>query len=239
MASQNEIAYWPQTGLFPTKVVGARFYREAIARVAQNPLGSSALAFCDATLVPQHDNPYDEHAVLVAVGHEEVGHLPRDLALEFRERLCSAGLVGQQTQCRAVITAGLEANDRVYDYIIELDLDLSMQPSAIEQPSTSIDRQDSNFHLDSQGNGKYLVKVWLGEGVLGRMDARKRIHTWTTDAWDTINYYVLNSQGIGLGHKLFSVPKAEHVRLFGNAATTANFESLVGRNATIEVTAGG
>jgi hypothetical protein len=71
------------------------------------------------------------------------------------------------------------------------------------------------------------------------MDARKKIHTWTTDGWDTINYYVLNSQGIGLGHKLFSVSKADHARLFGNVAPTANFKSIVGRSAIIEVNAGG
>lgn len=239
MTNQTEMGYWPQSGLFPIKVVGTRFYRESIARVAQNPQGESALVFCNASLVPECNNPYDAQAVLVAVGSEKVGHLSRDLASAFRERLCSFGLDGEQTQCRAVISAGLEAQEKIYDYVVELDLDLALQPTAAESQAESVDRRDSNFCLESQGDGKYLVRVWLGEGVLDNMHKRKKVHAWTTEGWDTINYYVLNSQGIGLGHKLFSVPKADHFRLFGSVAPIVSFKSITGRNAVIEVATGG
>jgi HIRAN domain-containing protein len=239
MSNQTEMGYWPQSGLFPIKIVGTRFYRESIARIAQNPQGESALVFCNVSLVPEGNNPYDEQAVLVAVGSEKLGHLSRDLASAFRKRLCSFGLDDIQTQCRAVISAGLEAQDKTYDYIVELDLDLASQPTVSESSAGAIDRRDFNFCLESQGDGTYLVRVWLGESVLGNMHKSKKIHAWTTEGWDVINYYVLNSQGIGLGHKLFSVPKADHLQLFRNIPPIVSFRSVTGRNAVIEVAAGG
>jgi hypothetical protein len=230
--------HWPATGLFPIKVVGARFYRNEIARITKNQAGNNALVFCAASLIPEIDNPHDENAILVMVGSERIGHLSRDFSLEFRKRLNSLDIALQATLCDAIISGGIETENRVYDYIVELDLDLSTAPQSENPTYPSIDRRDSTFVLESEGDGKYFVKVWLGEGVLGHMHKRMTIHSWTTDNWDTINYYALNSQGIGLGHKLFSVQKALHLQLFGKSSPVASFRSLNGRNAVIELAAG-
>ncbi len=230
--------HWPSTRLFPIKVVGTRYYHREIALIAQNQAGSSALIFCTANLIPESDNPHDPNAILVMVGREKVGHLSRDIAADFRAQLNSLGLSGQSTLCDAVISGGLETTGKAYDYIVELDFDLSTAPRVEEPAYPSIERRDSSCSLESQGNGQYLVRVWVGEGVLGHMHKRKTIHSWTADNWDTVNYYVLNSQGIGLGHKIFSVPKTEHFRLFGKSNPTASFHSLNGRNAVINLATG-
>ncbi|MHB1953665.1 MAG: HIRAN domain-containing protein [Sulfobacillus sp.] len=238
MAQETTIAYWPETGIFPVKVVGARYYRDAIKRVAQNAAGSSALVFCTASLAPEPNNPHDAQAVAVMIAGEKVGHLQRDIAPALRSRLRDAGLDGEESQCRAVVSAGLEASDRIYDYIIELDFDLSSEPRAPIGTLQGIERRNSDFPLECQSDDTYLVHVWLGEGVLGYMHKHKKIHSWTTDDWDSVNYYVLNSRGIGLGHKLFSVPKDVHQRYFGSSTPTVEFKSINGRNATIEVRTG-
>lgn len=237
VTEQSTTLHWPATGLFPLKVVGARYYRADISRVAQNH-GSKALVFCTATLILEDSNPHDVNAVLVKVGVEKVGHLSRDLAQDFRRQLISQSLAGQTTSCDAVITGGIEAPDRDYDYIIELDLELSAGPKSIQPTYAVVERRDPSCVVQSQDDGRHLVEVWLDEGVLGHMHKRKTIHSWTTDNWDTVNYYVLNSQGIGLGHKLFSIPKREHARLFGRSKPTARFYSLSGRTAVIELAAG-
>jgi hypothetical protein len=231
------VAYWPEIGLFPVKLAGARYYRDAIRRVARNPVGSSALVFCTASLVPESDNPHDAQAVAIMVAGEKVGHLQRDTASIFRSRLREVGLEGKESWCRAVISAGLEASGKIYDYIIELDLDLSLEPGVSTTTRQKIERRTSDFPLERQSDVRYLVHVWLGEGVLDHMHKHKKIHAWTTDDWDSVNYYVLNSKGIGLGHKLFSVSKDIHYQLFGSSAPAVNFKNISGRNATIEVIA--
>lgn len=237
MTETKAMLHWPATGLFPVKVVGAWFYRNELSGIAENQPGNSALVFCTALLIPERGNPHDPNAVLVMVGSEKIGHLSRENALEFRGRLNSLDLGGQTTRCGAVISGGLETAGRIYDYITELDLDLSSVPRSEEPAYPSIDRRNPNFPIERQDKGRYFVRVWLGEGVLDHMHKRKSIHCWTTEDWDTVNYYVLNSKGIGLGHKLFSVPKAKHSRLFGKSKPTASFYSLEGRNAVIELAA--
>lgn len=226
---------WPKTGLFPIKVVGTHFYRDGLSRIAQNPAGKSALVFCTALLVPEHDNPYDANAVLVKVGPEKIGHLSNELARTFRARLAALGIPGQTTCCRAVITAGIETPERSYEYIVEVDLDLSTVPVDGGSAVSAVERLEPDGILERKNRNTYLVKVWLGEGALNDMHKHRKIQSWTTDNWDTINYYVLNSKGIGLGYRLFSVPKALHAKLFGKLQPVACLRSIVGRTAVVEL----
>jgi hypothetical protein len=85
------------------------------------------------------------------------------------------------------------------------------------------------------GEGKYLVSIELDNYALEDMDKYRRIDTWTTDHWDTINYYLLNSQNIGLGHLLFRIPKDRYGELFGDEDAEAKLESLEGCTAIISM----
>jgi hypothetical protein len=41
---------------------------------------------------------------------------------------------------------------------------------------------------------------------------------WTTAQWDTVNFYVRNQQRIGLGFKIFEMPKDEYDHRFADDA---------------------
>lgn len=237
MAEQLTTPHWPATGLFPVKIVGAHFYHSDIARIARNKVGCNALVFCTALLIPEENNFHDSNAILIKIDSEKVGHLSRDLALEFRNRLAIQGLTGQTTTCDAVISGGIETPDKTYDYIIELDLDISTEPTSANPTYPSIERRET-CDLVRQGDRRYLIKVWLEAGVLENMHKSKSIDTWTTDHWDTIDYYVSHTKNCGLGHKLFSIPKSEHHLLFDHTSPIASFYSLSCRNAVIELVAG-
>lgn len=224
--------HWPATELFPIKVVGTRFYRSEISRIAQNESGRNALTFCLATLVPENNNPHDKNAVLVQIASEKIGHLSRECALTLRNLLVAQDLSNDPTTCDAVISAGMVTSDKVYDYIVELDLDFSKAPTQ-ESPTYPIIDRRNPCHLKEIGNGNYQVDVWLESGVRENMHKSRTISSWTTDHWDTINYYAAHTKNCGLGHKLFSVPKAIHDQLFGTAVPTARFYSVEGRRAVI------
>lgn len=226
--------HWPGTGLFPLKIAGSHFYRADIARVARNEPGRNSLVFCSAMLIPETNNVHDVNAVLIQIASEKAGHLSREIALELRNRLATQGIAGQETTCDAVISAGLLTSERSYDYIVELDLDLSAVPTNVEPTYPVPDRRDTCL-LEYQGDGRYQIDVWLEDGVLENMHKNRVIDTWTTEHWDTINYYVAHTKNCGIGHKLFSVPKKEHYHLFGNALPAAHFLSISGRRAVIEL----
>lgn len=86
------------------------------------------------------------------------------------------------------------------------------------------------------GEGRYIVTVELDDYALNDMDRRQRIDTWTTEHWTTINYYLLNSRNISLGHLLFRIPKEQHQEMFGDRDAVAKIELLEKRNAVISMT---
>ncbi len=77
-------------------VVGESHHREAIEAVTGGPRTEGIRTIMWATLVAEHDNPYDPHAVGVHVAGRKVGHLARDDAAVFWplvERIQAAGRV--------------------------------------------------------------------------------------------------------------------------------------------------
>lgn len=239
----NSQLHWPPTGLFELKTVGASYYHDSIAKIAKNPIGENALVFCTATLVPDDKNTYDSNAVKVLIESEHVGYLSRESAVTFRSYFKNFELNVQTTTCDAVISAGVKTPEKTYEYIIELDIPNNpISPTAIVPTYPKPDRRDALATLRQQSNGTYLITVYLDQYALDDMHKEKRIHMWTADHWDSINYYMMNSKSIGLGHKLFEIPKAEHNKIFGNIVpsarsiiSNAHLVSLNGRMATIEL----
>ncbi len=87
-------------------VVGESHYRDAIEAVTDGPKVEGIRMITWATLVAEHGNPYDAHAVGVFIDGRKVGHLAREDAGAFWplvERLQSAGRVAY---CRADIYGG-------------------------------------------------------------------------------------------------------------------------------------
>lgn len=87
-------------------VVGESHYRDAIEAVTGGPVVEGIRMITWATLVAEHDNPYDAHAVGVFIDGRKVGHLAREDAAAFWplvERIQTAGRVAY---CRADIYGG-------------------------------------------------------------------------------------------------------------------------------------
>ena len=87
-------------------VVGESHYRNAIEAVTGGPRPEGIRMIMWATLIAEHDNPYDPKAVGVRIGGQKVGHLPREDAAAFwplLDRIQTAGRVGT---CRADIYGG-------------------------------------------------------------------------------------------------------------------------------------
>ena len=77
-------------------VVGESQYQDALRQI------SRAGCICEATLVPEPENPFDVNAVVVKIDELVVGYLPRSHARKYQRRLlaltepygCPAKLIG-------------------------------------------------------------------------------------------------------------------------------------------------
>lgn len=231
----SESLHWPASGMFQVQVVDESYYRDAISHVAQNEDGKTAMVFCTARLVPEDSNPHDQNAVAVYFEDAKVGHLSRQSAIEFRSALSRfENRTLSETTCDAVITNGLVADGEAYEYSIELDLELHGDVPQLMIPKYfEVARQDSSPPLQPRSAGLFEITVWLPHNALGNMHKKQHVESWTTEHWDSINYYLLNRQGIGLGHKLVEIPKATHARLFGEQEPEVSVVTIEGRTVTL------
>ena len=90
----NPTSDW--TGYGFLGVVGESQYQPALQQIAHRG------RICEATLMPEPENPFDRNAVVVKIQGEVVGYLPRSYARKYQRRLvtltephrCPAKLIG-------------------------------------------------------------------------------------------------------------------------------------------------
>lgn len=226
--------HWRASGLYPVSAVGVSFYREAVAELTGNGRGTDAFSLCCARLVPYDSNEFDPNAVRIEIDGKTIGHLNRDLAIAFRCRLIDLFADSIVTTCDAAISNGLVTDERTYSYTVELDIDLSLGASTNNSPRyQSLTRREANSALSRRPDGSYVAVVRLGSETIGNLHKQLRTGSWTTDDWTTVNYYIDNKQGIGLGHRILSVPKDENFAMFGEVEPDVVVESIEGRYATV------
>lgn len=150
--------HWPGSGRFAVAAVGESFYKDAIRRIARNINGEPAFVACTAVLHPEADNEYDANAVAVYIQDTKVGHLRRQMAIDFRAALAKNRIV-RLTSCDAVIHGGGAIRDRQFDYSIELDINLEdnigsfdaepahPEPVALGGNPTLIKHTDTEFRI--------------------------------------------------------------------------------------------
>lgn len=232
-----EYAHWETTGTFKVAVVGTSYYRKAIEAIALNQSGTTALVICLAYLEFDNWNQHDPNAVRVMVGGQLVGHLAAGYAKTYRSYLSELPLNIKYVSVAAAITGGLRTNGRAYEYTIELDIPENLKMYPLSEPMRDeVTRVSGYAPLIASGNGSYTAKVWVPTPDPNDLHNQRRVLEWTTDAWETVNFYALNRQGIGLGYKLYEIPKAQHARLFHGRATSAKLELSNGRFATLHIT---
>lgn len=237
--TQIQVPIWKPVAEYAVKVAWTSRYRDALEAVAQNPKGKTSLNFFLVVLYPDNQNEFDPNAVAVMTRQspsQVLGYLPREIAALYRERMKEAGYEHMVSACEAVLTGGLVTPDKNYDYVLEVDLEMTIAPSPdhlVIHPE--LHRKEASPQFKKDANGDYRFKVWLPHEAVGNLKRDKRAHGWTTDSWNTINYYLMNQQGIGLGHKVLSVPKGEHAKVFGEEPVGVVVEDITRRWVTLRL----
>lgn len=114
---------WDGPGYFDFEIVGESNYQPALAALAGTHGERSPDKECQAALIPEDDNRYDDKAVRVDINGLTVGYLSRDDARSFRRRLGAKRLTGQITHCAAVIVGGYRMkNGERASYGVKLDI---------------------------------------------------------------------------------------------------------------------
>jgi hypothetical protein len=232
MAAMAEInvPVWPWRGLFPVRTVGVSHRRETIAEL----VGPDTLSvhFVPVLLFPYNSNSEDPNAVAVMTvdAPKQLGHLPRDLAVAYRERMRLLGRDGPSV-CPAAISGGWTQGGHQYDYALELDLDLADAPGfdveLIEPQSEPLWVRISEDNQPSQ-----VFKVWLREPA-SQLHCKMRVNAWSKPEGGTINYFAERAQGGGYGLKLFEVELSQHKKWFASREVEADLFEFDGRWATV------
>lgn len=237
--SKITVPIWKPTAEYAVKAALTSRFRESLDEVAKNRKGTTSRIFTLVVLCPDNTNPTDSDAVAVTTQqapHKILGYIPREVAAEYRQRMAHAGYDHLVSACEAVLSGGLVTTDKIYDYILEVDLDMSNDPHSdhlVIHPEMVRNPADPVFK--SGADGVYRFKCWIPHDATGNLHPELRTKGWTTHSWTTVNYYLSNSQGIGLGFKILSIAKAKHARVFGEEPVTAVVEEIKRRWVTLRL----
>jgi hypothetical protein len=92
--------------------------------------------------------------------------------------------------------------------------------------------------LEHSADGSYVAIVWVPTSDFNELHKSRQVEEWTTETWDTVNFYALNRQGIGLGFKVYELPKQQYTKLFEDGPTTGTLLLEAGRFATLRIELG-
>jgi hypothetical protein len=121
MTPHWKIANLRGNGQYGFAVVGESSHQDELEELAGGRTEESAEHYCDAELIPEPDNPFDENAIFVSVAGEKVGYLPRKAAARYNETRIAHG-IGVAT-CAAVIVGGWDRGEDDYGHFgINLDV---------------------------------------------------------------------------------------------------------------------
>lgn len=118
-----ETVFFKPTGLYDQQVVGESHYQEYLAQLASEHDDNEIDA---VQLFLEDHNPYDSNAVAVSVEEEDVGHLPKQDALRYRQKLKALGHPVAIGVCRGRLIGGyqLESGMRAsFGIVLDLDID--------------------------------------------------------------------------------------------------------------------
>lgn len=98
-------------GTFSLEVVGESHYQEALEEICGGHTEDGENKIVDAILIHHDNNPHDNMAIAVTIKGHPIGHLSRENARLYRQRLREAGFAGYPAVCRAKITGGWDRGD--------------------------------------------------------------------------------------------------------------------------------
>lgn len=118
-------------GRFHIAVVGESRYLQAFQHIFGPRTSDGIDQECDAHLVLEDDNPFDDHAVRVDIEGRTIGYLSRADARTYRTWLAVKSRANDARCCRALVRGGWDrGGDDVGDYGVSLDLPAEAVPMA-------------------------------------------------------------------------------------------------------------
>lgn len=100
-------------------IVGESNYQDALETIAGPKSRSGAEFEVEALLVPEPDNKFDRHAVMVIIDDHLVGYIPRNETADFHEFLDQTG--ASSAICDAIIEGGWKNEDSEGRFCVRLN----------------------------------------------------------------------------------------------------------------------
>ncbi len=124
------------TGYGYLGVVGESQYQPALQQIARRDRA------CQATLIPESDNPFDVNAVVVKIENEVVGYLQRSHARKYRSRLLA---LTQPFCCPAKLIGGTRDKPSFGVLLDHRDLERMAVPKRPRKKPAKIDPKEQPF----------------------------------------------------------------------------------------------
>jgi hypothetical protein len=196
-------------------VRGTSFRRKAIASLAQNPAGKTALVAFAAELRLERGNPHDINAVAVWYEEEKLGYLSQEQAPHYKRLANQLPDSIEITTAIAMITCGLVTEDRVYEYRIEVDIPEDGRVLIFPERAQFPVARYSGYALPKRAaTGKYVADVWLPTAEFLKGGYQKELSAWTADSWKTVGFFLVNQSGLSTQEKVYEIPKTRFYRMF-------------------------
>jgi hypothetical protein len=174
--------------------------------------------------------------VRIVIEGRTVGHLPKEFAKTYRSYIGDLPSHIHHVSAAAAITNGLKTGDKTYDYTIELDIPDSLRMFQLSVPLNDEPIRVNGYAALQQGaDGSYTAKVWVPIADFNELHISREVIEWTTASWGTVNFYISNRQGIGLGFKVYQLPKLQYAALFKDGPTSATLLLEKNRFATLRI----
>jgi hypothetical protein len=149
-------------GSFPLEIVGEARYQDALDGICGGRTRKGHSLGIPALLVLEDANPKDPLAVRVDISGQTVGHLARDNARIYRERLAAIGQVQPALMCHAWIRGGWDRGGKdVGHYGVRLNVNISATPSPPRILATAPKPSGLESVLRLVGIGVVLVVMGL------------------------------------------------------------------------------
>ena len=102
-------------------VVGESNYQEALEKIAGPKQASGADISVEAILIPEPENEYDKHAIMVIIDDQKVGYIPKDKTRPLHSLFTRAGATNGI--CEAFIEGGWKNSRSEGHYCVRLDIE--------------------------------------------------------------------------------------------------------------------
>lgn len=199
--SNANLPHWPTSGSYEQEVVGESYYTESFDRLADWRQGADSVLLTMATLIPDPENKYDSNAIKVVVEGVHIGHIDRNSAFQYKDRV----LDNPDIYDPPLTTANIRIKRLLFGektvYSAALDLKLECPPSDQNKEPRRISKPVALPYLTPYAyvqNGFLIILCHDQEKyTLSRAKPGDDLDVWKPEGSDKIFIYIRGSVGGG------------------------------------------